>query len=95
MTDRKKPSAGFWMTVVLVAMLVYSGSIGPATWIEARYATEDSHDVLENAYRPVLWTAHRGPDFLQNALRWYLSIGLAAGDDADFDEESIMIGTIL
>jgi hypothetical protein len=104
---RKKPGVAFWTTVPLVAVLVYVGSIGPATWIETRIEdrfsreedwedwAEDSHSILENAYRPVIWTAHRCPEFLQNSLRWYLSIGLPAGEEASFDEESIFRGTVL
>jgi hypothetical protein len=107
MTDRKKPGVAFWITVPLIAMLAYIGSIGPATWIEARIEArlwkegdwqdwaEDLPSILDKAYRPVLWTAYRCPDFLQNALRWYLSIGLPPGEDAMFDEGSIMRGTVL
>jgi hypothetical protein len=107
MTDRKKPGLAFWITVPLVAVLAYIVSIGPATWIEARiearlWAQENWEDwaeelpsILDNAYRPVLWTAYRCPEVLQNALGWYLSIGLPPGEDATFDEESIIRGTIL
>jgi hypothetical protein len=95
MTDRKKPGVAFWATVVAVTVLAYPLSIGPATWLEARYSTEDSPSILDSVYRPVLWTAHRSPDFVKNSLEWYLSIGLPAGEDATFDEESIIRGTVL
>ena len=36
MTDRNKPTAGFWITVALVAVLVYPLSFGPACWITSR-----------------------------------------------------------
>src|SRR6266436_3006516 len=93
MTDRKKPTAGFWITVALVVMLVgYPLSIGPATWIESRHWTAGSHFLLEDTYRPVLWTARQCPEFLQIPLRWYLSIGLQEREHATFTEESIIIG---
>lgn len=93
--DRKKPGVALWATVALVVVLLYVASIGPATWLEGRYGSGDSDDILSIAYRPVIWTAYRCPEFLQNALTWYLSIGLRAGDVASFDEESIFYGTIL
>ena len=85
-----------WMVATVVAVpVLYVASIGPATWLEARCGTEDSYSILDNTYRPVLWIAHRCPALLQNSLRWYLSVGLPAGEDATFDEESIMRGTVL
>jgi len=30
--ERKKPTAGFWITVAVVAVLAYLVSIGPAYW---------------------------------------------------------------
>jgi hypothetical protein len=37
MSDRKKPTAGFWITVSLVAVVVgYPLSFGPACWIVPR-----------------------------------------------------------
>jgi hypothetical protein len=36
MTDRKKTGVAFWATVVLVAVLAYPLSFGPACWIASR-----------------------------------------------------------
>jgi hypothetical protein len=33
MTSRKKPSVAFWATVVVVVVLVYPLSFGPAVWL--------------------------------------------------------------
>ena len=93
--SRKKSGVMFWTAVAMLVVLLYVASIGPATWLEGRYGTGDSDDILSFAYRPVIWTAYRCPELLQNALQWYLSIGLRAGDAASFDEESISFGTML
>ena len=37
MTDRKKPGAAFWATVVVVVVLIYPLSFGPACWISSRF----------------------------------------------------------
>jgi len=95
MSDPKKKSWLLKATIAGLVPVLYLASIGPATWLEARFETEDSSTVLDAAYRPVLWIASRCPESLQNGLRWYLSIGLPAGQDATFDEESIIRGTML
>ena len=48
---------------------------------------------LKMLYRPVL--SHPCVTESQTSLRWYLSIGLPAGEEASFDEESIFRGTVL
>jgi hypothetical protein len=55
MTDRKKPSAGFWTTVALVALLVgYPLSFGPWCWIVSRRADDRDRDVV-TIYWPIGW----------------------------------------
>jgi hypothetical protein len=52
-TDHKKPAAGFWITVALVAVLVgYPLSAGPVTWMAAHEAIPD----WSNA--PLSWVTH-------------------------------------
>ena len=54
MTDRKKPSAGFWITVALVAVLVgYPLSFGPACWLVRREKL--SRQATARIYNPLLW----------------------------------------
>ena len=56
MTDRKKPTAGFWITVALVAVLVgYPLSFGPACWISSRTnSTGETESALPvNLYQPI------------------------------------------
>src|SRR6266478_6093011 len=66
-TDRKKPGVTFWATLVVVALVLYVLSFGPACWLCA-------HDVLpvratSIAYWPLLVEARR--EFLgDKPARW-------------------------
>jgi hypothetical protein len=55
--DRKKPGWAFWTTVAVVVVLVgYPLSFGPACWIVA-WANENAGAGFVNGfYRPVIWT---------------------------------------
>jgi hypothetical protein len=41
MTDRKKPGVAFWATVVVVAVLAYPLSFGPACWVSGRVEADE------------------------------------------------------
>ena len=78
MTDRKKPTAGFWITVALVAALVaYPLSFGPACWITSRMSVETS--AIGVIYRPIVrfmsWTD--GGSVLGTILDQYSRLGAA------------------
>jgi hypothetical protein len=52
MTERNKPGAAFWATVVVSAVLMaYPLSFGPACWLFQREIV--SKNVLQTAYRPL------------------------------------------
>jgi hypothetical protein len=56
--DRKKPGVAFWATVVLVMLLVaYPLSFGPACWIANRTDLFDDDD-LPAIYRPIGWLCY-------------------------------------
>jgi hypothetical protein len=81
MTDRTTPSAGFWITVALVAVLVgYPLSAGPVCWT-TRYlalhdmiSVEQSQRLTEDLYAPAQWVALNSPAPVRNALEWYLRL---------------------
>src|ERR1700693_5218805 len=84
--DRKHPSAAFWLTVALVAVLVgYPLSFGPACWLTSQSADGDytSRDCAWGmiAYWPLgriaLSTSPVG-----TAMKWWMSIGLRRGNAA-------------
>jgi hypothetical protein len=58
--QKKKPTAGFWITVVLLALLVaYPLSIGPALWYSIRHAPANVR--ILTAYRPLAWMIQESP----------------------------------
>jgi hypothetical protein len=71
----KKPGVAFWATlpvVVLLALLTYPLSIGPAQWIcEHGWVSENTQMALESFYWPVTWLYDHGPEFIRRALAWY------------------------
>ena len=70
-SDRKKPTAGFWITVALVAALVgYPLSFGPACWAESQVVTVS----FTYCHRPLLRIAN-GPGIIADSLLWYANAG--------------------
>jgi hypothetical protein len=81
-SDRKKPSVAFWAIVVVVVFLVaYPLSFGPACWWVSRSADPElvSWSVLGAApeprapgiYWPIGWLAENGPRPLSRFICWY------------------------
>ena len=78
---RKRPSAAFWATFAVVAVLVgYPLSIGPACWLENRLIAHDIiagemvYGATADIFAPVLWARDRGPRPLKAAYWWYLGL---------------------
>jgi len=74
MTSRKHPCAAFWATVVVVVALVgYPLSFGPACWWFSSYKVENgaAHYVAPYVYWPIGWLAAYGPRPLSRAINWY------------------------
>jgi hypothetical protein len=73
---RKKPGAAFWATVVVVVLLVlYPLSFGPACWIATRRDDSASKTILQVGYRPVLELLIASPEWTHRPLEWYLGCG--------------------
>jgi hypothetical protein len=68
-SDRKKPGVAFWASVVVVVVLAYPLSFGPACWISSRSGTGAS--VVNSAYQPMLGLAFDGPGVVQRGAFWY------------------------
>jgi len=72
MTSRKKPGVAFWATVMVVVMLVlYPLSFGPACWISNRAGIGSS--VVATIYRPITWAMNSGclPRLIDGPYREY------------------------
>ena len=71
MTDRKKPSATFWISVALIAALVgYPLSFGPACWLADRGLIPTTAAV--QAYHPLAHAlAHSGSDWISSSMTEY------------------------
>jgi hypothetical protein len=98
MTDdqKKKPGLAFWATVVVVVGLVaYPLSFGPACWITSR--TNVGASAIPVLYRPLTWAMSPVDNTTINRVsRWYAKIG--APDDwewipaLDFDSSGEPVG---
>jgi hypothetical protein len=77
MTSRKKPGVTFWATVAVVVVLVaYPLSFGPACWITSRL--DRGANLVPVAYRPLTWAMSPTSDTMINRVsRWYSKIGAA------------------
>jgi hypothetical protein len=81
MTSARKPSAGFWITVALVTVLVgYPLSVGPGCWMTAtpRTGALVGHHKAMIAFWPLgraaTWNAPIG-----RVLQWWMRLGTPAG----------------
>ncbi len=72
MTSRKKPTAGFWITVALVVGLVgYPLSFGPACWWLSAPPSPRRHvPHAPYLYWPIGQLAWRGPPPISKAICW-------------------------
>ncbi len=77
MTDRKKLTPGFWITVALVVVLVgYPLSFGPACWITSHL--DRGADLVPVVYRPLTWAMSPGSETMFNRVSsWYALVGAA------------------
>ena len=74
MTDRKKPGVAFWATVVVVVALVaYPLSFGPACWTWDRGLISDQ--ALTIAYRPLRRHIWHFPSLGLTAMCWWGNLG--------------------
>ena len=74
--DRKKPGVAFWATVVVVVALVaYPLSFGPACWMVRRGLI--SPPIVAHFYRPILRHSGVLPSGVHQAILTY------AGDDEE------------
>ena len=71
-SDRKKPGVAFWASVVLVAVLAYPLSIGPACWIASRPFESPGKGRIPTFYWPMVTYV---------PVAWYIKACVPAGSD--------------
>jgi hypothetical protein len=68
MTDRNKSGLAFWATVVVVVVLVvYPLSFGPALWMAARFLPANMR--VLSVYCPLVWVYEELPSSAQLPIR--------------------------
>jgi hypothetical protein len=74
--ERKDPGVAFWATVVVVVALVaYPLSWGPACWIITRIGDPPwALEVYWKLYAPILWLDQHSPAWVQDATEWYCGL---------------------
>ena len=84
MSDRKKPGVAFWATVVvLVALVGYPLSLGPACWLASR--TNVGSQFVSALYRPITWSMFgHGNCGIGSALVRYSKLCIPDGDCWDW-----------
>jgi hypothetical protein len=79
--DDKRSRAAFWATVAMVVLLVaYPLSFGPACWIVSRRPGAVNFRWLPDSYWPIGWCAKRS-DPVRNAIWRFGQLGMK--DDSD------------
>jgi hypothetical protein len=70
--ERKKPDTLFWTAIVLVALVAYPLSWGPAyRFCDVAGGPEGGWLVLSYVYFPMRCAVGRSPEWLRNALESY------------------------
>src|SRR5262245_61802724 len=73
MTDRTKPGVAFWATVVVVVVLAYAISFGPACWITSR--TSRGAATVSIIYRPMTHCMNEDRAFGFGGINVFMSDG--------------------
>jgi hypothetical protein len=73
---RKKPGVAFWVTVVVLMMLVgYPLSFGPLVWLDNRVSIPMwQHDCADAFFYPLTWICIHYPTPFGEMLDWYANL---------------------
>jgi hypothetical protein len=69
------------LVVMIVALVGYPLSIGPAIWLTGRGYFRES--TVQSLYMPVLLAAEQA-EWLENAVTWWGTLGVPDGKSVDF-----------
>jgi hypothetical protein len=78
MNDRRKQSARSWGVLVVVVLIAYPVSMGPAFWLctdeIGRIHSDWRGDFFWAAYDPLIGAYQKGPKPVRAVLGWYLEL---------------------
>jgi hypothetical protein len=78
MTSRKKPGVAFWATVIVVVVLAYPLSFGPAMWLGSRDLLPTwLGEIGDYFYAPLERLRVHGPKPIGDALFWWEFLWIA------------------
>ena len=69
---RKNPGVAFWATVVVLAVLAYPISFGPACWLATSWAP--LRGPVNSVYRPAAWAYFKTPSTVGNVIIRYANV---------------------
>ena len=72
--SRKKPGVAFWASVVVVAIVLYVASIGPAGWVAQNVSFPDLLGCYHTFYAPLIWAYDHVPERIRDAMDWYAGL---------------------
>ena len=74
-SDCKKPGVVVWVTVMVVVLIVYVLSAGPALWIVSQDWSPDwALQVFNVLHFPVGYLDDHGPQPVRQAIDWYADL---------------------
>jgi hypothetical protein len=77
-TDQKKSGVAFWATIGVVVLLVaYPLSFGPACWVVSR--ANAGADWVQFCHRPIISGLSINETRLSAVIQWYSRLGAAPG----------------
>src|SRR5262249_4370801 len=87
---RKDPSVALWLTIILVVLVGYPLSFGPACWITSRADDRE----LPTAYLPIGWLLGNSPRLIVVAFIAYAQVGMPAGSHITIPAEGDIVSVI-
>ena len=71
--ERKRPGPTFWTLTLVILLILYPVSMGPANWVAMQAGSPQwMLTTLDVVYGPVIWLARHWPWFMNILNRWMM-----------------------